>query len=51
VLPTNDPLTEAGGTVETNGDRLGWSADIDGDGDDELLLIVYAQRQFQACAL
>lgn len=51
LLPTNDPLTEVGGTVEDNRDRLGWSADIDGDGDDELLLIVNTNRQLRACAL
>ncbi len=51
ALPTNDPLTVVGGPVELDIDRLGWSADIDGDGNDELLLIVWSGAQKRACAL
>jgi hypothetical protein len=51
TLPTANPLTEIGGQLELNYDDLGWPADIDGDGDDELLIMPWIGSQRVACAL
>lgn len=46
-----EPLTQTGGTLELNFDDLGWPADVDGDGDDELLIVARINGVRVACAL
>jgi hypothetical protein len=54
AIPAGNLIGQARGTLEWNFDMLGWPADIDGDGDDELLITARIGGVFGsevACAL
>jgi len=51
VLPTGNVVGQARGALGWNHDVLGWPADTDGDGDDELLIVAQIGGSRVACAL